>query len=100
MNICANESYLETDKELNETYNQLKQQVDESFGNEFLSAQRAWLAFRDAECGLAAAATRGGSIQPMILSACLERLTKDRTAQLKAHLDCEEGQLHCVKEVQ
>ena len=46
-------------------------------------AQRAWIAFRDAECTYDTVGDEGGSIQPMDYSLCLTRLTKLRTAQLK-----------------
>ena len=51
------------------------------------SAQRAWIAFRDAECSYEAYQAFGGTMQPMLGSLCLERLTRERIATLKTLLD-------------
>lgn len=49
------------------------------------NAQRAWVAFRDAECGAESDnEARGGSMEPMVFHACRARLTEERTAQLRA----------------
>jgi uncharacterized protein YecT (DUF1311 family) len=48
-----------------------------------LDSQRAWLAFRDRQCTIAAAEFAGGSLQPMARGQCLARLSRERTAQLK-----------------
>jgi len=48
-----------------------------------LEAQRAWLAYRDAQCRLEGYAFLGGSAQPMILSGCLATLTRQRTQELR-----------------
>lgn len=48
-----------------------------------LKSQRAWLAYRDAECSLAGEQARGGSMQPMLVSGCLATLTTERTKALK-----------------
>jgi len=48
-----------------------------------LASQRAWLAFRDAQCAIEGGEYAGGSMQPMVRSGCLARLTRERTAQLK-----------------
>lgn len=48
-----------------------------------LASQRAWLAFRDAQCVIEGGEYAGGSMQPMVRSQCLARLTRERTAQLK-----------------
>jgi len=48
-----------------------------------LEAQRAWLAYRDAQCRLEGYAFFGGSAQPMIVSGCLAMLTRQRTQELR-----------------
>ncbi|MGP7794960.1 lysozyme inhibitor LprI family protein [Sphingomonas sp. CLY1604] len=48
-----------------------------------LASQRAWLAFRDAQCVIEGGEYAGGSMQPMVQRQCLARLTRERTAQLK-----------------
>ena len=46
------------------------------------TAQRAWIAFRDAHCEYEGLADRGGSLEPMDVNLCLTRLTRERIAQL------------------
>jgi uncharacterized protein YecT (DUF1311 family) len=48
-----------------------------------LTAQRAWLKFRDSECLIEGYQFRGGSAQSMAVAQCKATLTKARTAQLK-----------------
>ncbi|WP_258042901.1 lysozyme inhibitor LprI family protein [Sphingomonas sp. NBWT7] len=48
-----------------------------------LASQRAWLAFRDAQCAIETKEVEGGSMAPMVRAGCLTRLTKERTKQLK-----------------
>ncbi|HEY6048721.1 MAG TPA: lysozyme inhibitor LprI family protein, partial [Sphingomicrobium sp.] len=46
--------------------------------------QRAWVQFRDAQCEYEGLGERGGSMEPMIVNACRERLTRERIKQLSA----------------
>jgi hypothetical protein len=49
-----------------------------------LDAQRAWLAFRDAECVNARDAARGGTMASILQISCLTDLTKKRARDLTA----------------
>jgi uncharacterized protein YecT (DUF1311 family) len=60
-------------------------------------AQRAWIGFRDQQCRYEASAVAGGSAQPMVRSGCLERMTRERTAELRRLAQCEEGDLACPR---
>lgn len=51
------------------------------------SAQRAWIKFRDAQCEYEAYQVFGGSMQPMVGSMCLARLTRERIAVLSSALE-------------
>ena len=59
-------------------------------------AQRAWIAFRDAECAYTTAGSEGGSIHPMEVSQCLTDLTEQRTKQLTSSANCQEGDASCA----
>ncbi len=52
-----------------------------------LAAQRAWLTYRTQQCLVESFEMRGGSGAPMIHSICTERLTRDRTSQLKSLIE-------------
>ena len=54
------------------------------FAATLLASQRAWLPYRDATCVVEGYGYRGGSAEPAERSACAARLTRDRTAWLKA----------------
>lgn len=48
------------------------------------TAQRAWIAFRDAECGLAYAVWGAGSMRMLDGAGCFKRMTAERTLELRA----------------
>lgn len=54
-----------------------------------LAAQRAWLAYRDAQCQSEGYTFRGGSMEPFMVATCRTRLTKQRTEELR-ELESEE----------
>ena len=97
MNICAHEDYQAADKELNRTYGEVMKRLSDDADRRKLlqAAQRAWIAFRDAECAFSTADSQGGSIHPMLVSGCLQGLTEARTKQLGGYLECEEGDMSC-----
>ena len=97
MNVCADARYKKADAKLNETYRDImKRMSDDAEGRKLLqTVQRAWIAFRDAECAFSANDSKGGSIYPMLISECLEELTNARAEQLKGDLGCKEGDISC-----
>jgi uncharacterized protein YecT (DUF1311 family) len=54
------------------------------YAQALLASQRAWIRFRDAQCTMERGEFAGGSIAPMSEARCKTRLTRERTAQLKA----------------
>ena len=97
MNACANEAYEKSDAELNALYKQILKRVknDTVATRRLVSAQRAWIAFRDAECTFVTSPFTGGSVYPMVVSFCHERLTRARVNDLKSYLRCKEGDVTC-----
>ena len=94
---CAGDAFAKADAALNFTYRNVTARLksDDETRKLLVGAQKAWLGFRDAECGFEAAAARGGSIQPMIVAQCRTRLTEARTGTLRGLLTCEEGDAGC-----
>lgn len=101
MNACADQSFKKADEDLNAVYQKLRDRKkdDEDAARLLIAAERAWVAFRDAECQFDAADSLGGSIYPMIYANCLERLTRARVKQFDRHLRCEEGEAACSEPV-
>ena len=56
---------------------------DPGYRSALLASQRAWIAYRDADCKVASFEFRGGSAQGMAGGQCLTDVTKARTAELK-----------------
>lgn len=97
MTICAGRDLADADKALNAQYQVTRKALKERDagasaelkGGEdaLLKAQRAWLAYRDAQCASVGFQARGGSMEPMLVSSCEADLTRNRTAELKALVD-------------
>lgn len=87
LNFCADQSAKVADRQLNRAYQKvyatLKGTPRES---QLVDAQRAWIQFRDTNCAFERDRYKGGSISPLIYSSCVERLSKQRTQDLKASL--------------
>lgn len=97
LTICAVERFERADTKLNADYRKIMSRLhsDSDTAKLFQAAQRAWIAFRDAECAFATSATVGGSINPMMVAECRERLTSVRVADFETYLNCEEGDVTC-----
>ncbi len=98
MTYCASWQFKKDDVGLNNVFGRLKESYVAlpKAKAALTKAQRAWLAFRDAECRLEAIGEEGGSAEPMVFSQCLSRLTTLRTEQLQKRLDCKEGDFTCI----
>ncbi|KAB0679766.1 lysozyme inhibitor LprI family protein [Aureimonas leprariae] len=94
---CYGRAFDAADKELNGVYRLITHRLDGSpdAAANLVAAQRAWIAFRDAECAFAASDVEGGSAQPMVDLQCREALTRKRVVDLKSYLNCDEGDLAC-----
>ncbi|WPN45820.1 MULTISPECIES: lysozyme inhibitor LprI family protein [unclassified Pseudomonas] len=97
MNQCAAQQHAAADKELNALYQQINSRLKGNPDNKKLlvGAQRAWVAFRDAECKFSASGVTGGSVYPLIYSNCTTELTKARVQTFRNYLKCQEGDMSC-----
>jgi uncharacterized protein YecT (DUF1311 family) len=83
MNRCAGEELRRNDAQLNVAYSRLLKKLDPNRRAKLQKAERAWVAFRDAQCDYEGSESEGGSIQPLEIAACKTELTKARIAQLR-----------------
>jgi uncharacterized protein YecT (DUF1311 family) len=93
MNQCAYLDFEKADKQLNAIWPGIKadtkqQDTDEGAGKtEYLDAlmasQRAWIAYRDAECLRYSNESKGGSMQPLLLYGCMATMTEKRIKELQ-----------------
>lgn len=97
MNACAGKDFDKADKALNDAYKQINARLKDDAATKKLlvDAQKSWVAFRDSECTFQSSASAAGSIYPMLVAGCRTGLTNDRVKQLKAYLDCQEGDMSC-----
>ena len=97
MNECAGKAFDEADKKLNDAYRQMAGRLNNDAATKKLlvDAQRAWIAFRDAECTFQPSRASGGSMHPLLVSNCRTELTKARTERLNAYLTCEGDDMSC-----
>jgi uncharacterized protein YecT (DUF1311 family) len=97
LNVCADEAYRKSDAALNAAYQRIVVRLRDNPPTLALlvTAQKAWIAFRDAECGFSASGESGGSILPMVTTICQDGMTKERLKDLRKYLACKEGDLLC-----
>lgn len=84
MNECADRQFQAADTELNRIYKQVVAKAEND--PKLKVAEVSWLKYRDDNCAYEASMYEGGSMQPMVYSFCLERMTKARTAELRDQL--------------
>jgi uncharacterized protein YecT (DUF1311 family) len=95
MNECAGKKLQESDQQLNAAYRALLGKVSKQGADQLRQTQRAWLAWRDAQCTFETMGTRGGSVNPMVHAMCMDDLTRQQAKRLDAQLHCKEGDLSC-----
>lgn len=91
MTQCAGIDFDKADVELNRIWPEIKagaQESDAGSGKSehldaLMASQRAWLAYRDAECVWQGFEAHGGSMEPMLVNACLAEMTNKRIKELQ-----------------
>ena len=93
MTLCERARQDEADKALNVQYKKTRaamvaidsDQDDDMKGAEkaLVTAQRAWITYRDAQCEAAGFQARGGTMEPMLVAGCIANVTDARTKELK-----------------
>ena len=84
-NSCTQLDYEASDAQLNQTYQLLMGQLDGPAQKQLITAQRTWIAFRDADCRFV---TYGDGSTPAaaFLNTCLATVTINRTDELEKTL--------------
>ncbi len=80
--VCFDLAAKKADHELNAYYQRVQSVLEGSDKTRLKAAQRIWLQYRDASCDAEHALYEGGSAAPMVMSACMEALTRHRTEEL------------------
>ena len=90
MTQCAALDFSKADKELNKVWPKYKTTAEAAdkdtgkheYANALLASQRAWLAYREAQCIWQGFDMHGGSGEPMLYYGCQARLTTERIKEL------------------
>jgi uncharacterized protein YecT (DUF1311 family) len=83
MRACENTRYEKSERELNAAYATLTKQLDPTQQEKLRGAQRAWLAFRDANAQFLAGVAQAGTLAPLIKVTALADMTEARTKELE-----------------
>ena len=97
LNANAAQDMQRADRALNTQYAATMGRLSPASRTLLRTAQRTWISFRDQQCRFEASGVQGGSAYPMVHSTCIARLTTERTRQLRALSQCQEGDLSCPR---
>lgn len=86
LKACDDHEIVARERALNLVYQQLLPVLDSARRTRLRAAQRAWIAFRDAECGFRWSAEVGGTDAALIATGCRIALTGSRTDDLRKTL--------------
>jgi uncharacterized protein YecT (DUF1311 family) len=88
-------SFEQADGALNAAFQRLLEKISPTGQSALREAESTWLHFRDQECDFEALGSAGGSVHSLSILICRERVTRTRTAELLAQINCPEGDVTC-----
>jgi uncharacterized protein YecT (DUF1311 family) len=84
--FCSQQSYQAADKKLNQVYQQITSTLSTEPKQLLITGQQSWIKFRDNNCNFEVYNSRGTTGYEIFRNGCLERLTKQRTKDLRDYL--------------
>ena len=95
MTICGAYAYVQADMKLNAAYSQLLAEMETKVAKlKLVSAQRAWIAYRDSACTFEADGYLKSKDYSAVAFSCKGRYTTERIAHLEGFLACD-GKYGC-----
>lgn len=88
---CMRNSYQEADQELNQVYQKLYHLNAGNFRKSLISAEQAWIQYRDKNCHYVDSSFEGGTGATYAYYSCLNILTVQRTSHLEDSLNSFNG---------
>ncbi|WP_051690205.1 lysozyme inhibitor LprI family protein [Halomonas alkaliantarctica] len=82
MVTCISNEYEHQDQRLNDNYQQLRRQLGSERRDQLLTAQRAWITYKEANCGFYAD-PEGGTMARISANSCLLNETTQRADELE-----------------
>ena len=95
MNRCAYEDFLASNGEQAAVLMGLTQGLAAPDRQRLRTAQKAWIAWRTAQCEFESGGSSGGSARDLARWSCTAKLTRERTAALDKLAHCPEGDIAC-----
>jgi uncharacterized protein YecT (DUF1311 family) len=83
---CAEKELRAAEAELKQVRARLTTNMEAAPRLRMRRAERVWLSYRKSNCDAEASIYEGGTIQPLIRTRCLARLTRARAEELRAQL--------------
>lgn len=83
MNSTASKNAAKADAAMTASYKRLMRTLAPAQKTQLVRAQRAWIAYRDAEATLLASGSEGGSMHPMVHAEAMKEMTQERTRNLE-----------------
>ncbi len=87
INECTSREAKAADRQLNQVYQQLRPKISTKQRQRLTQAQLEWIKFRDRTCEYEAGEWEGGTGASAAYSACISRVTQQRTADLQRYLN-------------
>ncbi|MBD2606802.1 DUF1311 domain-containing protein [Scytonema hofmannii FACHB-248] len=84
--FCSQQSYQAADRKLNQVYQQVTSTLSSEPKQLLITGQQSWIKFRDNNCNFEVYNSRGTTGYEIFRNGCLERLTKQRTKDLRDYL--------------
>ncbi len=91
--MCAQAAYEAADRALNADYKKTREYMRtfdadlparlKGAEKALLTAQRIWIKYRDAQCSLEGFTARGGTMEGLLITSCLEAMTRSRSESLR-----------------
>jgi uncharacterized protein YecT (DUF1311 family) len=79
---CEGDEFVRQDAELNLAYRSMVGAMDPAKKLTFQKAERAWIAFRDAQCEFESSNDATATFGPLVYNSCRTRLTYERKQEL------------------
>lgn len=91
MRECNGEELRRQDGQLNSLYRELSAKSTPEARAALVRTQRAWIAFRDAECEYEGEQHSGGTLEAIVIGGCHVEMTAQRVMQLRRYVRIEHG---------
>lgn len=88
---CSLKKYQSADEKLNQVYQKIIGSISGEQQKILITAQQAWIKFRDRNCNFETYRSRSGTGYEIFRNGCLERLTEQRTADLEKYLSLQDN---------